>query len=167
MTDETPRWTLPLLAAGQAQKDMTHNEALSLLDLVVQPCVEAVGLNGPPAGPQPGQAWILGDRPTGEWTGHAQALAGWTDGGWRFLAPRLGLSVWSRADQCRCEWDGDAWRSGRVVARELVIDGKKVIGAQRSPIASPDGGQVIDSEARLSLTSVIAALRDHGLIARG
>lgn len=37
MMDDTPRWTLPLLAAGQAQKEMTHNEALSLLDLIVHP----------------------------------------------------------------------------------------------------------------------------------
>ncbi|MEJ8631224.1 DUF2793 domain-containing protein [Sphingomonas sp. I4] len=112
MMDETPRWTLPLLAAGQAHKETTHNEALSLLDLVVQPCVEAVGLDTPPGDAQPGQAWIVGARPTGAWAGHAQALAGWTDGGWRFLVPRAGLSVWNRAAQCRSEWDGAAWHTG-------------------------------------------------------
>ena len=42
-TNDTPRWSLPLLAAGQAQKEMTHNEALSLLDLVVHPCVRRWG----------------------------------------------------------------------------------------------------------------------------
>lgn len=167
MMDETPCWTLPLLAAGQAHKEITHNEALSLLDLVVQPCVEAVGLDTPPGDAQSGQAWIVGARPTGDWTGHAQALAGWTDGGWRFLVPRTGLSVWNRAAQCRSEWDGTGWRTGRVLAREVIVDGKKVIGAQRPGILLPVGGQVIDLEARYALDAIIVTLRDHGLVASG
>ena len=32
MTDATPRFALPLLAAGQAQKELFHNEALTLPD---------------------------------------------------------------------------------------------------------------------------------------
>ncbi|WP_322964542.1 DUF2793 domain-containing protein [Sphingomonas fuzhouensis] len=167
MTNDTPRWALPLLTAGQAQKEIMHNEALSLLDIVVQPCAEAVGVNTPPGDPVVGQAWIVGDQPTGGWAGRALALAGWTEGGWRFLSPRAGLSVWSRADDCRCEWDGSQWRLGRVGARVLIVEGKKVVGAQRPGISSPTGGQVIDSEARLALNAVIAALREHGLVASG
>lgn len=167
MMDDTPRWTLPLLSAGQAQKEMTHNEALSLLDLIVHPCVEAVGPNAPPPGPLTGQAWIVGDQPVGDWTGRAGMLAGWTEGGWRFLVPRIGLTVWSRADDCRCDWDGSQWRLGRIVGRALIIEGKKVVGTQRPAIAQPAGGQVVDSEARLVLSAVISALRDHGLVASG
>jgi hypothetical protein len=167
MTNDTPRWTLPLLAAGQAQKEMTHNEALSLLDLVVHPCVEAVGVNAPPGNPLPGQAWIVGDQPVGDWTGRAGMLAGWSEGGWRFLVPRIGLSAWSRADDCRCDWDGLQWRLGRIAGRSVIIEGKKVVGPQRPGIAPPAGGQVIDSEARLALDAVILALREHGLVASG
>lgn len=167
MTDETPRWTLPLLAVGQAQKEVTHNEALALLDLVVHPCVEAVGVNMPPAAPLVGQAWIVGDQPSGDWVGRAEMLAGWTGGGWRFLVPRIGLSVWSRADDCRCDWDGWRWQRGRVTAQSLVVDGKKVVGPQRPGIAPPTGGQVIDSEARTAIEAVISALKAHGLVASG
>ena len=42
MTLQTDRFALPLLATAQAQKEMTHNEALALLDAVVQPVVVAV-----------------------------------------------------------------------------------------------------------------------------
>lgn len=167
MTAETPRWTLPLLTAGQAQKEMTHNEALTLLDLIVQPCVEAVGLDTPPASPMVRQAWVIGDQPVGAWQGRADMLAGWTDGGWRFLSPRAGLSVWNGAEQCRSEWDGTAWRTGRVAAREVTVGGKKVLGAQQSPILVPTGGQVVDIEARSALEAVIGALRSHGLVASG
>jgi len=42
MTDlpSTPRLALPLLAVAQAQKEVTHNEALALLDLLVQPAAK-------------------------------------------------------------------------------------------------------------------------------
>ena len=165
MTGETPRWALPLLTAGQAQKEITHNEALTLLDLVVPPGVGGVGLATPPDAPVPGQAWVVGDQPVAAWKDRAAMLAGWTEGGWRFLPPRQGLSVWNKAEQCRSDWDGAAWRTGRVVARELTVNGKKVLGAQQSAIVQPDGGQVIDIEGRYALNAVISALRSHGLIA--
>lgn len=167
MTDATPRWRLPFLAAGQAQKELTHNEALTLLDLLSNPCVEAVGVAAPPADPMPGQCWVVGDDPMGAWGGQPRTLAAWTDGGWRFLSPHAGLSVWSRADRYRCYWDGDGWRRGLVPALAIHIDGKKVVGAQQPAVAIGGGGQVVDSEARLALKAVIAALQAHGLLASG
>lgn len=64
MSDETSvRLGLPLLQTGQAQKEMTHNEALTLLDFAVQPVVEAVGVDTPPAAPAPGACWVVGPTP--------------------------------------------------------------------------------------------------------
>ena len=47
-TITTSRFALPLLAAGQADKELTHNEALACLDILLQPVVQAVGLTVPP-----------------------------------------------------------------------------------------------------------------------
>ena len=70
MTDETSvRTGLPLLQPGQAQKEMVHNEALALIDLLLQPSVVTVGLNVPPAAPARGACWIVGAAPTGDWGG--------------------------------------------------------------------------------------------------
>lgn len=55
----------PLLAAGQAQKEITHNEALTLADALISGAVEAGPLNAPPSAPTPGQMWIVGDNPSG------------------------------------------------------------------------------------------------------
>ncbi|PCJ29601.1 MAG: hypothetical protein COA94_00970 [Rickettsiales bacterium] len=33
----TPRLNLPLIHSGQAQKEITHNEALSMLDVLINP----------------------------------------------------------------------------------------------------------------------------------
>lgn len=66
MADGTDRLRLPLLTAGQAQKEVTHNEALLLLDLLVQASVQSAGLTSPPP-PQHhnwGNAGWLGEGPS-------------------------------------------------------------------------------------------------------
>lgn len=161
----TGRWALPLLEAGQAQKELTHNEALATLDLLTQASVAAVGADAPPANPALGQCWIVGPSPTGAWTGQARALAGWTGGGWRFAAAREGAAVWSEADGCPATYSGGQWRVGRVAAAELVIGGTRVVGPQRPAIAAPARGAVVDAEARAALVEILAALTSHGLVA--
>ena len=162
---ETDRWNWPLLEAGQAQKEMTHNEALAAIDLLVQATVVAVGVDAPPTDPAAGQCWIVGEVPTAAWAGRAGALAGWTGGGWRFVAPREGQAAWSLADGCAATFTGGQWRIGRVAGTALVIGGKAVVGAQRPAIALPDGGSTVDSQARAVLGQVVAVMTAHGLIA--
>lgn len=60
MSDTSARLGLPLLQPGQAQKELSHNEALIVLEMLVQPCVEALGLETPPSDPEPGQCWVVG-----------------------------------------------------------------------------------------------------------
>lgn len=165
MSDSTPILGLPLLVPGQAQKEMYHNEAVAMLEIATAAPVEAVGLSSPPATPGLGQSWILGASPSGDWSGHAGALASWTEAGWRLVAPVAGMQVWSLADQLVALFDGADWRLGQVLAAEIVIGGNRVIGAQGGPIDSPAGGDIVDSEARETIDAILAALRDHGLIA--
>jgi hypothetical protein len=97
MSESTRRVALPLLQAGQAQKEIDHNEALALIDGALHPLVGSLGGNDPPVGPASGAAWIVGSAPTGAWTGKAHMVALWTSGVWRFLAARVGMSVWNVA----------------------------------------------------------------------
>lgn len=165
MAETSDRLALPLLQAGQAQKEMYHNEALALLDLAVQACVESVGLDAPPLAPVPGQCWIVGAAPTGEWAGHAHALAGWTSGGWRYVSPLEGLAAWSRADGAIARFVGGSWVAGRLSGHQVVIDGVPVVGAQAAPVDTPAGGSTIDAEARTTISAILTVLRGHGLIA--
>lgn len=164
MTESTARLALPLLQAGQAQKELYHNEALALLDLAVAAGVERVGLNAPPATPDIGMCWIVGTSPSGDWAGAGNSLAGWTAGGWRFVTPLPGMSVWSVADQLFARFNGSVWLVGDVVAAQVVIGGNRVLGARRSAIDSPSGGTVVDANARATIDAILAALRGHGLI---
>jgi hypothetical protein len=166
MSDErTPRLALPLLQPGQAQKETTHNEALAVLDLVVQASVLAVGTNVPPVAAELGSAWIVGVAPTGGWAGQARAFAGWTSGGWRFVAPRDGMTVWSIADGQAARFGSGAWTLGVVAGSRVSIGGVDVVGPRRAAVPDPAGGSVVDVQARAAISSILGVLRGHGLIA--
>lgn len=98
MSDLSPRLALPLLAAAQAQKHVTHNEALALLDLLVQLTLEDFDAAEPPALPQEGAVWALGPAPTGAWAGQGGMLAARVGGAWRFLAPGEGWRATRRGE---------------------------------------------------------------------
>ncbi|MCW4462214.1 DUF2793 domain-containing protein [Sphingomonas sp. BT-65] len=135
--------------------------------MLVQPCVEAFGLGAPPPDPVPGQCWIVGDSPAGAWAGSAGALASWTEGGWRFAAPREGMAVWIAGEELAARYVSGAWRAGQLSAAQLVIDGEQVVGAREGAIDEPDGGSVVDAEARAAIEAILQALRAHGLIDGG
>lgn len=93
MTD-TARLTLPLIAPEQAQKHVTHNEALLLLDAIVQLRLAGLGETEPPEAPEPGEAFALGAGAIDGWEGHDGDIAAWTAGGWRFATPQEGWIAW-------------------------------------------------------------------------
>lgn len=60
---QSPRLGLPYLVSGQAQKEVTHNDALNGLDFLVQLNVLDRDLNTPPASPTEGDTYIIGPSP--------------------------------------------------------------------------------------------------------
>ncbi|KIC22129.1 peptidase G2 autoproteolytic cleavage domain-containing protein [Leisingera sp. ANG-Vp] len=109
MTQTSPILALPYLMPAQAQKHVTHNEALQMLDALVQLSVEGFGAAVPPASPALGEAHALGPAPTAAWAGQAHAIAVWQGEGWLFLAPLPGWRAWSRAAGELRIWNGSAW----------------------------------------------------------
>ena len=69
MSDNSPRLDLPFILPSQAQKHVTHNEALRLLDALVQLAVEGFGAVTPPAQPAQGEVWAIGAGAGGAWGG--------------------------------------------------------------------------------------------------
>jgi Protein of unknown function (DUF2793) len=164
MTDQTPRFALPFILPGQAQKELFHNEALVLVDALIDAAVEEGPRSDPPPSPQAGQCWIVAAGAMAAWSGHDQSLATWTEGGWRFVVPTIGMSVWDKAASVPRRWDASGWSGGRMACSGLSIGGKDVVGERLPAIATPSGGTIIDDEARIALAAVIAALKSHGFI---
>jgi hypothetical protein len=150
MTDisTTPRFALPYLAVAQAQKEVTHNEGLTLVDALIHAAVEAGPQNDPPAAPEPGQCWLVGAAAVGDWAGQAAAVAIWTVGGWRFVAARAGMRATRLTDGARLRFDAGLW-------------------VAPATISAPSGGSTIDSEARSVLAALILHLEAQGLLMSG
>lgn len=164
MTAQTPRLAMPLLEAGQAQKELYHNEALAILDALAQPVVQTLGDNAPPSAPAEGASWVVGAAPTGAWAGQAQAIATWGAGGWRFAAPFEGMTAWMAGAGLPARFSGGVWTVGVVAADVLRIGGNQVVAGRQPAIADPAGGATVDTAARATLAQLLAALRTHGLI---
>ncbi|HYD36116.1 MAG TPA: DUF2793 domain-containing protein [Allosphingosinicella sp.] len=164
MADTTPRFALPFILPGQAQKELFHNEALARIDLALHPAVEGAPLDAPPDGPAVGQCWIVAAPATGDWEGRDGELAMWSEGGWRFVTPPAGTIAWNKAAGLPLLWDGWQWREGAVVGSGLFINGVQVVGARQASVPSPSGGTIIDEEARAAINALTAALMSHGLI---
>lgn len=163
MMETTARHGLPLLVPGQAQKEFFHNEALTIADMAMHVCVEEADRPEPPLDPSAGQCWIVGAEPSGDWSGHAAAIAMYTTGGWRFLQPVQGMMAWNMEAGHWLHWNGLAWSSLFPVAA-LQIGGVQVVGTRQPAIATPAGGTVVDEEAREAVAAIIAALMSHGMI---
>jgi Protein of unknown function (DUF2793) len=164
MADASARLALPFLAAGQAQKEITHNEALTVVDGLLQGALEGRSLAMPPATPQPGQLWLISAGAFAAWSGQAGKLGLWTAGGWRFLVPVAGMLLWSKADLVFGWFDGTAWHWGDWPVTAVKVAGQQVVGPAKPAISAPAGGSVIDSQGRTAITAILQALRDHGLI---
>ncbi len=109
MSNASHNLALPYLMPAQAQKHVTHNEALRQLDILVQLVVQGFDATTPPALPTEGHVYALGPSPTGDWSGQAGLLAAWVDGAWQYVLPREGWRAWGlTADELRV-WDGTAW----------------------------------------------------------
>ncbi len=164
MTDMTARHGLPLLAPAQAHKEIAHNEALIRLAALVHVVVEGAPTDSPPAAPQPGQAWLVGSAPTGAWTQQQARIATWDEGGWRFLDPVAGMLAWDRLAGRHWLYRPSGWSDAVWPAKALEIQGKVVISARQPAIAEPVGGATVDAQARAAITSILMAMRAHGLI---
>jgi len=123
--DLSPNLGLPYLLPAQAQKHVTHNEALALLDLVVQLAVLTRGLTLPPGTPAEGDRHIVGAGASGAWAGQDGRIAVFRAGLWAFVPPRAGWRAEVMADRTSLIHDGSSWR-----------DGPAMLGVNASPDAT-------------------------------
>lgn len=107
--DQSPRLSLPLIMPQQAQKHVTHNEAIQALDALVQPIVESRSVMAPPASPLAGEAYIVPAGASGAWAGHADEIAAFQSGAWNFYDPAAGWQVYVKADRTSYVFDAGAW----------------------------------------------------------
>ncbi|MGL5734122.1 MAG: DUF2793 domain-containing protein, partial [Beijerinckiaceae bacterium] len=106
----TARLSLPLIAPSQAQKHVTHNEALALIDALLFLAVLSSGSTVAPTSPAEGDRHIVGASATGIWAGQDNNIALWEDGHWSFHIPAAGWLGWDVASQRLAVYTSTGWQ---------------------------------------------------------
>jgi hypothetical protein len=139
----TARHDLPLLFAGQSQKETYVNELAARVDALLHLAIEAE-MATPPTTAIDGQSWLIGASPTGEWAGQSGKIAARASGNWLFLQPDAGMILLNKA-------------TGQQV---------RYLSGWQAPAkpALPIGGTNIDTEARAAIAAIVAALATAGIV---
>lgn len=138
MSETSPNLDLPFLMPDQAQKHVTHNEALQRLDLIAQLTITDQ-LAAPPASGVEGACYAITAPATGIFAGKEGQLACRTDGDWLFLRPRRGWLAWSLATNRALCYDGSVWQPlplPAVVSAEMIGAGATPDAGNRLAVAS-------------------------------
>lgn len=104
----SPNLGLAYIVASQAQKEVTHNEALNDLDCLAQLSVMDKDLVVPPPSPSEGQSYIVGPSAIGAWAGHDNEVAFYY-AGWRYKAPKKGWLAFVQDEMKFYVFDGSTW----------------------------------------------------------
>ncbi|MGP9790636.1 DUF2793 domain-containing protein [Roseinatronobacter sp. NSM] len=116
LPESSARLSLPYIQPAQAQKHVTHNEALRVLDVVVQLSVASRTLTLPPLTALNGACYLVPAGAGGEWAGQAGQIALRDGDIWDFLSPVAGWLAMVLDESRLLFFDGAQWREPDVLA---------------------------------------------------
>lgn len=116
---QTTHLALPFIEAAQAQKHVTHNEALTLIDALAHLSVAERNVSAPPPTPTEGERLLVGAGATGAFAGKSGKNATFLAGGWTFFSPQAGWRAYVEAESLLLLHDGGEWRDLGLSLREL------------------------------------------------
>ncbi|WP_192963770.1 DUF2793 domain-containing protein [Phycobacter azelaicus] len=135
MSDRSPALSLPLLMPSQAQKHVTHNEALMRLDMLVQLAVLSADQPAPPSQPGLGERHIVGAGASGDWAGHAREIALWDGMIWLFVPASPGWRADVVPTGQSLRFDGTDWQPALPVLQNLPALGIGAAADAANPLS--------------------------------
>lgn len=147
-TQTTARHDLPYLFVGQAQKEITHNEALIRIDAILNPVIQKIETVAPVnlTLDDSGKCWLIGPSASGQWASKENQIAYWTGGSWRYLELPIGAAIFNIDQGVSITKTDTGWYTP-------------------TNIADVTGGTVVDSQSRIAINAILSLLRSKGQIA--
>jgi hypothetical protein len=108
MSQNLPNLSLPLMQASQAQKHVTHNEALNTLDTVAQLSVLSSSVSTPPIA-QDGDRYLVPAGGTGDWSDQEGTVSLFDGNAWLFFAPSVGWLAFDQSIGDYLYFNGIGW----------------------------------------------------------
>ncbi|MEO0356694.1 MAG: DUF2793 domain-containing protein [Pseudomonadota bacterium] len=122
MSSTSQRLSLPFIQAAQAQKHVTHNEGMRLLDDVVHLSVLSQTFTSPPSQAVAGDRYIVGDGASNDWQGHDQDVAVFHEANWVFYTPKVGWMAWDQTAEATLIFDGTGWTANSGTSAQQNLD---------------------------------------------
>ncbi|MDR1499247.1 MAG: DUF2793 domain-containing protein [Rickettsiales bacterium] len=97
------------IVPNQSGKEITHNEALTILDNIIHNCILAKNLSTPPEGAEDGNMYIVAENGIDDWAGKDGNIAIF-DNGWRFLEPKDGFTFLIKNESCFYIYLNGSWQ---------------------------------------------------------
>ncbi len=123
MTETTARHDLPLLMPSQAQKHITHNEAVMHLDTLVNLALAAPVTAAPPASPAEGDCHHVGPAAAGVWETLRGRTVAFLAGGWQALSIPTGATAFVVSAATSHVFDGVDWVLPNLRGARLGLGG--------------------------------------------
>lgn len=117
----TDNLKLPYLAAGQAQKHVTLNESLRMLDALVHLSLKSRMLASPPSSPETGARYLIPASATGVWAGRTGQVAAWQDGAWAYFIPQPGWRAFVAEENSSILFNGVEWQAEAGSAQPDIL----------------------------------------------
>ena len=111
--------SLPYILPAQAQKHVTHNEALRMLDLLVQLVVTSRQVTTPDPEPEENARYIVPAGATGAFAGQAAKIAFWETGSWVFFDALPGWRAEVLDENRQVVFDGLNWTGPEALAQRF------------------------------------------------
>jgi len=112
--------------SAQAQKEITYNEALNMLDVLVDPVIQAIGVNKPEEIKEEiliGNLYVIGNKSEGDFAEHPNEIAqkiSQASNGWRFLKPNIWMQVTHSKDGSKYCFNGKSWQKNKQKSTQII-----------------------------------------------
>ncbi len=117
--DKSENLELPYIMPNQAQKHVTHNEAIRQLDALVQISVIRRNIGEVPSDEQVGSRYIIGEDATGSWAGKTNQIAAYQDGAWAYYKPQEGWIAWVQEEARILVFRENSWQFPKTDSSDL------------------------------------------------
>ncbi|MEL7096044.1 MAG: DUF2793 domain-containing protein [Pseudomonadota bacterium] len=111
---------MPYIQPSQAQKHVTHNDALHVLDQIVQLVVLARNLTTPPVDLAAGDRYIVASGGLADWDGRDGEIAVFDGNEWAFVSPSEGWHAQDLGTGARIVFSGGSWQAADLGAVDTL-----------------------------------------------
>ena len=161
----TPRFSLPELAVAQALKEITHNEALAIVDVLLGGTVGSV-LATPPGSPTNGQVVLVAHSgTTGVFVGKEDKIAFWLTSvaAWQYITPTTGQKVTDGATSTTYRWNGTLWLALSGTYTPTLTNVTNVSASTAYPCQWMRVGNVVTVSGRVRITATGVGAAELGI----